>query len=318
VLVTELSLFSFSFIFPRTTTMISSVTRRSLLKANVDSFIGKQVRLVSSMTPQEPPSSQKRRNIHSTPRRDADATSSSDDAPVVEAKTSSIFARFTTTAEVTVSKIFPAGFGWQSASIVAENNLGYAPDTAAFALTTGAGDAVGVFIGHVSYYGIKKSVVDGSINMSKEGQTGFLLASAAFCSGTAWQPLVDIFQGANLSFMQVFAGTWIGCGTAFYFGLRAGRTILSGFMEHIEEPTFANSMDDKSLSAAIGGATGFFVGTDAAYMPDQNFLIDLVGITEGTPDLTGCAIAGSSTALGFAATQSGFNVIYPSGKLWND
>jgi hypothetical protein len=301
--------------------MISSVARRSLLKANVDSFIGKQVRLASSMTPPEPPSSQNRRNIHSTPRRNADASTSStsdDAASVVEAKTSSIMARFTTTAEVTVSKIFPAGFGWQSASIVAENNLGYAPDTAAFALTTGAGDAVGVFIGHVSYYGMKKSVADGTINMSKEGQTGFLLATAAFCSGTAWQPLVDVLQGANLGFMQVFAGTWIGCGTAFYFGLRAGRTIFSGFMEHIEEPTFSNSMDDKSLSAAIGGATGFFVGTDAAYMPDQNFLIDLVGITEGTPDLAGCAIAGSSTALGFATTQSAFNVIYPSGKLWND
>lgn len=31
---------------------------------------------------------------------------------------------------------------------------------------------------------------------------------------------------------------------------------------------------DVSLVAVIGGATNFFVGTDAAYLPDQNVLID--------------------------------------------
>jgi hypothetical protein len=177
---------------------------------------------------------------------------------------------------------------------------------------------LGVFLGHCAFYSAKKALVDSSINMKKELQTGIFLGSAAFCSGTAWQPLVDALQGANLSFMQVFAGTWLGCGTAFYVGLRAARTIFSGFMEHIQEPTYENSLNDKSLSAVIGGATGFFVGTDAAYLPDQNFLIDIVGIQDGTPDLTGCAIAGTSTSLGFVASQSVFNVIYPAGKCWND
>ena len=296
-------------------TMISAFTRRILLNSNADSLIAKQVRLVSSMTPREK-AKQKRRNIHTTPIRKADATAEGDAVEVK--KTSAILDRFTTTAEVTISKIFPAGFGWQSASILAENSFGYAPDTAAFALTTGVGDAVGVLIGHVSYHAAKKSLYDGEINMSKEVQTGLLLGTAAFCSGTVWQPLVDLFQGANLSFMQVFAGTWVGCGTAFYVGLRAGRTIFGGYLEHIEEPTFENAMDDKSLSAAIGGATGFFVGTDAAYMPTQNFLIDIVGIKASTPDLVGCAIAGSSTALGFVSAQSAFNIVYPVGKLWND
>lgn len=73
-----------------------------------------------------------------------------------------------------------------------------------------------------------------------------------------------------------------------------------------------------SLSTVIGGATGFFVGTDAAYLPEQNFLIDVVGIQDGTPDLAGAAIAGSSTALGFAVSQTGLNLIFPSGKCWND
>ena len=171
--------------------------------------------------------------------------------------------RFKVTSEVTISKIFPAGFGWQSSSILASNYMGCGPDTVGFALTTGIGDGIGVFAGHCLYNLIKRNVTDdASIDMERETQTGLLLACAAFCSGTAWQPLVNALQGADLSFFQVFAGTWIGCGTAFYLGLRGARTILSGPFVHIKEPTFENSITDKSLSAAIGGATGFFVGTD--------------------------------------------------------
>lgn len=229
--------------------------------------------------------------------------------------------RLKVTAEVTVSKIFPAGFGWQSSSILAENYLGYAPDSVAFALTTGLGDAVGVMVGHCAYFAAKKSIIardPSSIDMERESQTGLLLASAAFCSGTAWQPLVDVLQSAGMSFAGVFAGTWAGCGAAFYLGLRGARTVLSGPCRHICEPTYENSNTDKSLSAAIGGATGFFVGTDTAYLPTQNFLIDAVGIHDSTPALAGCAIAGASTSLGFLSAQSALNAIYPEGKLWND
>lgn len=287
-------------------------------------------RLMSSLTPLTPPSSSsspstnKNRNIHSTaaPKQsDATLEAAAHAAPVIEedAPTSGIASRFLVTAEVTVSKIFPAGFGWQTSSIIAENNFGFAADTMKFALTTGVGDGLGVLGGHCLYYGAKKAITGSeSINMESEFQTAVLLGSAAFCSGTAWQPLVDTLQGANLSFGGVFAGTWVGCGMAFYGGLRAGRTILSGFMQHIHEPTYENSKADASLSCVIGGATGFFVGTDAAYLPDQNFLINVVGIPDGTPDLVGCAIAGTSTSLGFLTSQSVFNVIYPTGKCWND
>ena len=218
-----------------------------------------------------------------------------------------------------MSKIFPAGFGWQTSSIIAENNFGFAPDTLDFALTTGVGDGLGVLGGHCLYYSAKKALInDSSTNMESEFQTAILLGSAAFCSGTAWQSLVDALQGANLSFGGVFAGTWVGCGLAFYAGLRAGRTVLSGFLTHIQGPTYDNSKNDASLSCVIGGAIGFFVGTDAAYLPDQNFLINFVGIHDGTPDLVGCAIAGASTSMGFFTSQSVFNVIYPTGKCWND
>jgi hypothetical protein len=125
--------------------------------------------------------------------------------------------------------------------------------------------------------------------MTRELHTGILIGTGGLCSGTAWQPLVNALQGANLSFAEVFAGTWLGCGIAFYAGLRVGRTILSGYLEHIQEPTYENSKTDTSLSVAIGGATGFFVGTDTAYLPDQNMLINIVGIQDGTPDLVGDA-----------------------------
>jgi hypothetical protein len=299
--------------------MLSSVASRAILKKlNGQTINGQTIRLVSTLTPPTP-KKEDRRQIHNTNVAKADASvESSMDPPLIEAKTSSMVDRFVITAEVTVSKIFPAGFGWQTGSIIADQHFGYAPDTMAFAYTTGLGDAMGVLLGHTAYYAAKKAAVDSSINMTKEVQTGILLGSAAFCSGTAWQPIVDSLQGANLSFMQVFSGTWVGCGVAFYLGLRAGRTVLSGFMEHVEEPTYENSKNDASLSSAIGGATGFFVGTDASYLPDQNFLIDLVGIKKGTPDLTGCAIAGSSTALGFMTAQTGLNLVFPKGKCWND
>lgn len=225
--------------------------------------------------------------------------------------------RFNIMTEVTVSKIFPAGFGWQSASILA-SELGHATDSLSFAFITGAGDGIGVLGGHMAYFGIKKALIDSSVDMAKQLHTGILLGSAAFCSGTAWQPVVNILQGINLPFSGVFAGTWVACGTAFYVGLRVGRTILSGFLEHVHEPTYENSTRDANLSLAIGGATGFFVGTDAIYLPEQNFLIDIVGIKEGTSALTSCAIAGSSTSLGFASSQTVFNLVYPPKKNWID
>lgn len=233
------------------------------------------------------------------------------------APTSSLLKRFAVTAEVTVSKILPAGFGWQGASLLA-SSMGYASDTTSFALTTGAGDAIGVLAGHCLFYGIKKAVYDKQINMTQELQTGILLGSAAMMSGTAWQPLVNALQGANLSFTGVMAGTWVGCGFAFYAGLRVARTMYSGRLAFIEAPSYANSQADASLSVAIGGATGFFVGTDAAYLPEQNFLLPLVGILDTTPDVVGCILAGTSTSIGFCAAQTTLNMIYPVGTCWND
>lgn len=303
--------------------MLTTTASRTLLK-KIPAFNGQTIRLVSSIpSPSSPKGSSTkldRREIHSSVQRPADATvvETTEVKAVTPSSSSTLASRFLTTAEVTVSKIFPAGFGWQTASVIAGNNMGFAPDSLNFALSTGLGDALGVLGGHMAYYIAKKSLVNADINLTSELHTGILLGTAAFCSGTAWQPLVNAFQGANLSFASVFTGTWIGCAVAFYGGLRAGRTILSGPLKYIDEPTYENSKNDASLSLAIGGATGFFVGTDAAYLPNENFLINIVGIQPGTPDLVGCAIAGSSTSLGFLTAQSGLNVIFPAGKCWND
>jgi len=301
--------------------MLASVSRSALTGQFKSSLtLNKAVRLMSTSAvdtkaTKDVNSSTSKRSYHKNAPAKADASDI-----IMEKRTgkSGLYKRFYITAEVTVSKIFPAGFGWQSASIAAEK-LGYECDSLAFALTTGLGDGVAVFGGHSLYYAVKKSITGrDDINLMKELQTGLWLGSAAFCSGTLWQPLVNVLQGANLSFSQVFFGTWVGCGSAFYLGLRAGRTFLSGPLAYIEEPTYDNSKNDASLSVAIGGATGFFVGTDAAYLPDQNFLIDVVGITDSVPQLQGCAIAGTSTSLGFMATQTGMNFAFPAKKCWND
>ena len=305
-----------SLVFGSNNMMIATASRRSLLPVLVRGgpVNSQPLRLVSTMLPPTKKKDAERRNIHSTPRRTADATT---DTAAPAAATSSMVTRFTTMAEVTVSKIFPAGFGWQTASIVADG-LGYQADSLNFALTTGLGDAIGVLGGHCLFYAGKKALTGADINMTSEFQTGVLLGSAAFCSGTAWQPIVNALQGANLPFASVFMGTWIGCGVSFYLGLRVGRTLLSGPFQYIAEPSFENQKNDASLSVAIGGATGFFVGTDVAYLPEQNFLIGAVGIQDGTPDIVGSAIAGTSTAMGFCAAQTTMNMIYPAGKLWND
>jgi hypothetical protein len=61
--------------------------------------------------------------------------------------------------------------------------------------------------------------------MSKVVGDGVWLGTAAVCSGFAWQPLVNLWQGLEVPFNTVFAGTWVGCGLAFLGGLRIGRMI---------------------------------------------------------------------------------------------
>lgn len=246
---------------------------------------------------------------HSSTSDEATATTT----PAVES--ANYLGRFKTSLEVTFSKIFPAGFGWQASSIVA-GNMGLEATDIAFAATTGLGDACGVLIGHTGYYALK-SAMDPTIDMTQEFHTGIFLASAAFCSGAAWQPTVNLLQGANFSFNQVVIGTTLATASAFYIGLRGGRSIYSNFLK-VAPADYDNLRGDAQLSLAIGGACGAFVGTDTAYLVDQNYLKGIVGIDDADADLLGCVKAGSSTALGFNVIQTGENLVYPAKKVWTD
>ena len=225
--------------------------------------------------------------------------------------------RFITTAEVTVSKIFPAGFGWQYGSIIA-GDLGYTATDLSFAALTGLGDCTGVLLGHATYYALK-SLASNDIDMKKELSTAVFLGSAAFCSGFAWQPVVNVLQGLDVPFMGVALGAWSVCGASFYVGLRLFRTVYSPLIM-VAPGSSKNVVDDAMLSLSIGGAAGGFVGTDAVYQNgDGNFLKPLVGVQPSDAALTACAKAGSATSIGFAAAQSAQNIAYPKfAKNWTD
>merc|ERR1712151_184287 len=114
--------------------------------------------------------------------------------------------RMSATLEVIVSKIFPAGFGWQAASVVA-GAQGFEADTLQFAVTTGAGDFAGVLAGH-SIFSLLNAALGRGNGLGSDLVAGLWLASAAFCSGTAWQPTVNFLAGAGCSFVT----TAVTCG----------------------------------------------------------------------------------------------------------
>lgn len=218
--------------------------------------------------------------------------------------------RFATTGEVMVSKIFPAGFCWQGSSLIAESSLGLGAETAGFALVTGFGDACGVMAGHTLYKAIQ-SRISGNVDMQAETRIGAWLASAAFMSGTGWQPIVNVCAAAGMSFTPAALVTTFGCAGLFFTGLRLGRRVFSVGSANAE-----NLKADAQLGISIGGATGAFVGTDVSF--EGNFLRWPLGVEENTSDFVGMMKAGSSTTLGFGTFQTAQNVTFPKGTNWTD
>lgn len=161
--------------------------------------------------------------------------------------------RFGTTLEVIVSKIFPAGFGWQAASVVA-GGQGFEADSMSFALTTGAGDFVGVLAGH-SALTLAKGALGKTESVSGDLVAGLWLATAAFCSGTAWQPVVNfLHDAAHCSFATTVVGTGAATGFCFFAGLRLGRVVYAPL--GLPKSDYANLCGDAMLSVSIGAATG--------------------------------------------------------------
>jgi hypothetical protein len=223
-------------------------------------------------------------------------------------------ARLRPTLEVMASKIFPAGFGWQGASVLA-GHLEHAPDTVSFFLMTGAGDFVGVLTGHM-LFAAAKSALGGKSNPGAELPTGLWLATAAFCSGTAWQPMVNILHdGLGLTFASTAVATGFATGIAFFGGLRLGRTLYAPL--GLAPGDSSNLLADATLSVAIGGATGTFVGTDISFGAD-NVLRPFFGVESEMTDIQRMVRAGMSTSAGFLGLQALQNAALPAGASWID
>jgi hypothetical protein len=234
---------------------------------------------------------------------------------------SSLANRFSVTAEVALSKIAPAGFGWQLGSEVA-GNLGFEADQMGFFLSTGIGDALGVAIGHYLWFAAKDKLVAPQ-DMTVQGHTSILLGSACILSGTAWQPTVNFLHDtAHLDFNGCALGAMAGCGMAFYTGLRLFRALYSPSLSGVAPASYANLKADALLSFAVGGGTGAFVGTDVSFVGadgvDTNWLRPALGVEEGFSPLKGACVAGTATASGFTVAQSALNVTLPPGKNWVD
>jgi len=224
-------------------------------------------------------------------------------------------ARLASSAEVTVSKIFPAGAGWQLASIVADN-IGYSPTSLAFFATVGIGDCSGVFLGHVLYQTLKKST-GAKINLGTELQVASLLGGAAFFSGSAWQPALNAFNTLSFTFTQSLVGVTLATTFAFFAGLRIMRRLLSGFMPAVEGVTYDNQESDLALSAAVGTGCGAFVGTDISFGV-ANWLSPIVGIQSHFSAARAVATAGLSTSIGFVANMIVQCSFLPAKECWID
>lgn len=236
---------------------------------------------------------------------------------LAETHASVIGRRMTVTAEVGVSKIFPAGFGWQTAAYFAEN-AGMEATDLSFFISTGVGDGIGVCIGHTLYCAGKKVVTGNEdINMGKELQVGVMLGSAAVCSGGIWQPTVNALQGAGWEFTNSLVATGGVATLAFFAGLRMARLAYSPIFEGVEKATYANLKADAALSVAVGGAAGCFLGTDVSYGA-ANWMGSAIGIQDTYSPLLSSAVAGTSTMLGFAVVQTGENLVYAKDKCWVD
>lgn len=214
-----------------------------------------------------------------------------------------------------MSKIFPAGAGWQLASIVADG-CGHSATSLAFFASVGLGDCTGVALGHLAYQTLKK-VLGSNINLKDEFQTASLLGGAAFFSGSAWQPALNAFNTLGMTFTQSLVGMCFATTFAFFVGLRVMRRLLSPFMPAVEGITYDNQESDLALSAAVGTGCGAFVGTDISFGA-ANWLAPLVGIQASFSAARAAVAAGLSTSLGFCANMLVQATALPARACWID
>ena len=106
--------------------------------------------------------------------------------------------RFFTTAEVAISKIFPAGFGWQGGALAA-GMLGYGATDVPMFLMAGLGDAIGVGLGHYAYM-CAKDALGYKQDLTAQAHTSVLLSTACVFSGIVL--VVCTYTCLNISHYQ--------------------------------------------------------------------------------------------------------------------
>lgn len=195
--------------------------------------------------------------------------------------------------------------------------------SAGTALLTGLGDAAGVFMGSIVYDLFFCFVLEGPALGWDSVWDGLLLAAGGFCSGTSWQPIVNLVTAAGVSFSlgMVFVG--LVCGSAFLCGILLGAELLGrpGSLRSLRRLGATRSLDSDgstssrissrirsciswqdfrtavylsaTLSVAVAGAAAFFVGTETSY--SGNGLRHFVGERGQDSEIVNCSLAGTST-----------------------
>ena len=200
------------------------------------------------------------------------------------------------TAEIIGSKIFPAGCGWQFASLSAYK-LGYLCNELPFFALVGCGEGLAVGFGHLAYNRIKKQFTD--INMELEIKNSLMFGTAAAFSGAVWQPMVNLYtltpNDVPLAVVAPITGS--ACGMAFMGGLCFSRYFYN--ISNVDHNIFKK---DSQLSISIAGATGMFVATDVSI--PGNIFIDSFGILDTMCIHKQMLTAGLSTSTGFGIFQT--------------
>lgn len=207
---------------------------------------------------------------------------------------------------------FPSGFFWQLFGFAAQNS-----SAALFALATGVGDALGVFVGQILLYVVLKRIKPSHwTGWSNAVLAASVIATASFCSGTAWQPAVNTAAIHIDEFTAAALFVGLICGVFFFLGLTCANESVAAVLKVPRQPRRVLLAHDVSLSVAVVGAAAFFVGTDQNY--PGNWLSPVVGERSGASVGLDSFKAGLSTALGFAVFQCVLVLATPAGLLWTD
>lgn len=184
-------------------------------------------------------------------------------------------------------------------------------------MTTGVGDAFGVFVGQTALVATLRRVNPGTFGgWGSAVVSAGVVAAGSFCSGTAWQPATDMAVAQITDFTPAALAVGTICALFFFFGITAaGAGVVAASLQPPSPSRRRAVLQDVTLAVAVGGGAAFFVGTDSRY--PGNWLMKVVGERDGAIFFDSVK-AGISTALGYAVFQLVLVFVVPQGFLWTD